>query len=89
MLPRKGVEEVKKGRGSKEIVPVPLDKPDHTESSPHPGDSSPKEQAGTASSQESGTISHLGCSFLWQLHMVGLVLRVRERGERNPAWCCG
>lgn len=45
----------------------------------HPDVSSPKDQAGRASSQASGTISYLSCSLLRQLHMVRLVLRVRER----------
>lgn len=54
----------------------------------HPADSFPKDQAGRAFSQTSGTISYLSCSLLRQLHMVRLVLRVRERGERNPTQGC-
>lgn len=67
---------------------MPLDQTDHLESSPCPEVSSPEDQAGRASSQAPGPISYLGCSPLWQLRMVRLVLRVRERGERNPAQCC-
>lgn len=54
---------------------MPLKQPDDTENSLHPGVFSPKDQAGRASSQASGTISYLSCSLLRQLHIIRLVLR--------------
>lgn len=63
---------------------MPFNQPDHTKSFPHPEVSFPMDQAGRASSQASGTISYLSCSLLRQLHMVRLVLRVREKGRKEP-----
>lgn len=67
-------------------MPVPLDQPEHTKSSPHPCVSPLEDWEGI----QPGIQPHFvfGLQPSTAAPHIRLVLRVRERGERNPAWCC-